>query len=81
MFNHDPSRAPELNSRQRLAVILLDVALLAEITLSVYIASRQPDEFTPVFMKVFFTMFIPTITAGIVAIRRCRNRPQGEVQA
>ena len=73
--NDDESRAPELNSRQRTAVILMDLAILAEVTLSVYLASKQPDEFTPVFMKAFFSMFLPTLALGIYAIRRYRDRP------
>lgn len=72
LFERTPG--PELNGRQRLAVILMDVAMLAEVTLSVYLASKQPDDFTPVFMKVFFSMLIPTIAAGIFAIRRFRDR-------
>jgi len=77
LFDRSASPAPELNGRQRLAVILLDVAMLAEVTLSVYMASRNPDEFTPVFMKVFFSMLIPTLIAGIYAIRRYRTRTPG----
>ena len=74
LFEHSSSPAPELNSRQRWAVVCMDVAMLAEVTLSVYLASRQPDEFTPIFMKVFFSMLIPTIAAGNFAIRRLRDR-------
>ena len=74
LFERSSSPAPELNSRQRWAVVCMDVAMLAEVTLSVYLASRQPDEFTPIFMKVFFSMLIPTIAAGIFAIRRFRDR-------
>jgi hypothetical protein len=77
LFEHTSTPAPELNGRQRLAVIIMDVALLAEVTFSVYMASRLPDDFTAVFMKVFFSMFIPTIVAGIYAIRRFRNRSDG----
>ena len=73
LFERSASQAPELNGRQRLALILMDVGLLAEVTLSVYMASRNPDAFTPVFMKVFFSMAIPTIVAGIYAIRRLRT--------
>jgi len=61
---------PEMTLRQRLALVALDVALLAEVTLSVYLASREPDAFTPVFMKSFFGLALPTLVAGIVAIRR-----------
>ncbi len=74
LFDRSASPAPELNSRQRLAVILMDVAVLAEVTLSVYMASKYPDDFTPVFMKAFFSMCIPTLIAGIYAIRRLRDR-------
>jgi hypothetical protein len=74
LFERSSSPAPELNSRQRWAVVCMDVAMLAEVTLSVYLASRQPDDFTPIFMKVFFSMLIPTIAAGIFAIRRLRDR-------
>lgn len=74
LFDHSASPAPELNSRQRLAVILMDVAVLAEVTLSMYLASRNPDDYTVVFMKAFFAMCIPTVIAGICAIRRLRDR-------
>jgi hypothetical protein len=83
LFGNSESRAPELNSRQKMAVILMDVAILAEVTLSVYLASNQPDEFTPVFMKAFFSMFLPTLALGIFAIRRYRDRslPDAGVEA
>ena len=74
LFERSSSPAPELNSRQRWAVICMDLAMLAEVTLSVYLASRQSDDFTTAFMKVFFSMFIPTIVLGIFAIRRFRDR-------
>ena len=74
LFERSSTPAPELNSRQRWSVVAMDVAMLAEVTISVYLASKQPDEFTPVFMKVFFSMLIPTLAAGIFAIRRFRDR-------
>lgn len=74
LFDRSATPAPKLNTRQRLAVICLDVAMLAEVTLSVYMASKNPDQFTPVFMKAFFSMLIPTVAAGIFAIRRLRDR-------
>ncbi len=71
---HDATAKPELTTRQRLAVIALDVALVAEVTLSVYLASRDPDAFTPVFLKSFFAMCLPTVAAAIVVIRRLGGR-------
>lgn len=69
--------APAFNGRQRLAVIFLDVALLAEVTVSVYRASLHPEAFTPVFLKVFFSMLLPTLAVGVLAIRHCRDRSDG----
>jgi hypothetical protein len=77
LFERTASPAPELNRRQRLAVICLDVALLAEVTVSVYMASKSSEDFTSIFMKVFFSMFIPTLVAGIYAIRRFRDPSDG----
>ena len=74
LFARDASPAPELNARQRWAVVALDVAMVAELTVAVYAASRCPDDFTPVFMKVFFSLLIPTLIAGFWGIRRLRDR-------
>ncbi|MEA4856332.1 MAG: hypothetical protein AAGU21_13015 [Solidesulfovibrio sp.] len=74
LFDRSASPAPELNGRQRLAVIGMDVAVLAEVVVSVYMASHSSEDFTSVFLKVFFAMCIPTVAAGIVAIRRFRDR-------
>jgi len=74
-FDRPAHPASELNTRQRLAVVAMDVAVLAEVTVSIYMASRDPDNYTFVFMKAFFSMLIPTVIAGILAIRRFRDRP------
>lgn len=73
---HDQSSAPSerLSPRQQLAVICLDVAVLAEVAFSVYRASLDPEFFTPVFLKVFFSMLIPTCIIGVGAIRVFRPR-------
>ncbi|EHJ48359.1 hypothetical protein DFW101_2355 [Solidesulfovibrio carbinoliphilus subsp. oakridgensis] len=75
IFDRSAHPASELNTRQRLTVIVMDVAVLAEVTVSIYMASRDPDNYTIVFMKAFFTMLLPTVIAGLVAIRRFRERP------
>jgi hypothetical protein len=75
MPNQVPPPAPEGNLRHHLAVLCLDVAVLAEVTVSVYTASLDPELFTPVFLKVFFSMLIPTLLLGVGAIRHFRTRP------
>jgi hypothetical protein len=56
--------------RRLLAVAAIDCAMLAELAAAVYFANRHAAEFTPVFLKVFFGMLIPTLAAGGMALRR-----------
>ncbi len=39
----------------------MDILLIAELCISIYIANKTPEMLTPVFMKYFFTMCIPTL--------------------
>ena len=75
MEQHDAK--PGMNMRQTLAIVVMDVLMLTELVVSLYLASRQPDEFTPVFMKTFFAMLAPTLLAGLASVRLFRARPQG----
>jgi hypothetical protein len=59
-----------MNARQKLAVVLLDVLMLVELAVAMAWASKHPDSFTPEFMKIFFLMLVPTLTAGFLVIRR-----------
>jgi len=58
-------------------VAVINLLVLAELFFAVYKASQNPDEFTPVFYKVFFALFVPTLILGIVSKRFIRpKRPQ-----
>jgi hypothetical protein len=59
-----------MNTRQKLAVILLDVLMLIELAVAIAWASKHQDSFTPMFMKTFFLMFLPTLALGIHLIRK-----------
>jgi len=63
-----------MNLKQKLAVIILDVAILVELCIGMYAASQNPEEFTPAFMKTFFTLLVPTLIAGFTAVRLLRDR-------
>lgn len=65
-----------LNFRQKIAVIVVDVAILAELCIGMVAASNNPDAFTSTFMKTFFTLFVPTLAAGFLATRLLRGRPE-----
>ena len=70
----DDNEAPRINmnGRQKLFILAIDLAILAELCISISMASANMDTFTPTFMKVFFAMFLPTLLAGFVGHRRLR---------
>jgi len=78
MLFHDDDDAPRmsLNGRQKLFIVAIDLAILAELCMAMSFATQHMDTFTPSFMKVFFSMFIPTLIAGFVGHRRLRDREE-----
>ncbi|MEF3697197.1 hypothetical protein [Desulfolutivibrio sp.] len=79
MSDENKLPARELNTRQKIAVITVDVLILAELCVAMYLANANPDVFTPTFMKSFFSMLVPTMIAGYVSMRLLREKqPQVE---
>lgn len=58
-----------LDPRHILFVIFVNVLVLAELCVAMYMATQQPDEFTPVFFKTFFTLLVPTLVLAVVGKR------------
>lgn len=65
-----------LKLSQKVIVILADILVLAEICYAMSVAAKSPTELTPVFMKAFLPLALPTIVAAIVLIRVLRDRKQ-----
>jgi len=63
-----------MNIRQRIALIAVDIAILAELCIGMHAASLDPENFTPAFCKAFFALFLPTLAAGIIGIRLLRGK-------
>ncbi|HVO83768.1 MAG TPA: hypothetical protein VMU60_05020 [Syntrophobacteria bacterium] len=62
-----------MNATQWLVVIVIDVLVLAELAVAMYVAAGHPDTFTLTFMKTFFGMLIPTLVLGFLAKRMMRS--------
>ena len=62
--------APQMNIMHLMLVICLNVLVLAELCMAMYMASADPENFTLVFVKVFFGMLIPTLVAGFYLKRK-----------
>jgi len=76
MENSAEAKGPEMNSRNWLLVIVVDVLILVELAVAMYVASVHPDEFELMFMKSFFGMLIPTLVLSFLAKRMLRQAPE-----
>ena len=76
MNNSEEVKEPEMNTRNWLLVIAVDVLILVELAVAMYVASVHPDEFELMFMKSFFGMLIPTLVVSFLAKRMLRRTPE-----
>ena len=58
-----------------LQVIVMNLAVLTELCVSMYLATARPDDFTATFIKCFFGMLAPTLFIGAIVKRRLRPTP------
>lgn len=56
-------------------VVVMNVLVLAELCLAMYLAASTTEDFTATFIKAFFGMLIPTLVIGALAKRRLRPTP------
>jgi hypothetical protein len=61
--------------RHWLLVIVMNVLVLSELCVAMYLATSSTDDFTATFIKAFFGMLIPTLVVGVLAKRRLRLAP------
>jgi hypothetical protein len=64
----------ELNFKQKIVVITLDVLLLVELCIAMYFANLVPEAFTPTFVKTFFSLLFPTVLTGLFFLRRLKTK-------
>ncbi len=69
-----------MNAKQKILVILLDIALLVELCVGMNAATQSQDAFTPVFVKTFFSLLLPTLVVAFVANRLLRD-PRNPVRS
>ena len=63
-----------MNSRQRICVVLTDVAILAELSISIYASNGDPENFTLLFFKYFMSMLLPTLILAKVVVKRLGSK-------
>jgi len=50
-------------------IVITNVLCLTELCVAMYLAKQNPEEFTPVFLKAFFSLLVPTLIVGIISKR------------
>ena len=63
-----------MNIQQKAVVAVADVMIVVELCVSIYLANRDPENMTMLFMKCFFLMLIPTLILARVAIKILRSK-------
>ncbi len=63
-----------MNFRQKVAVIAMDVMIIAELCISIIFANQDVENFNPIFFKYFFSMLIPTLIIARIAVKRLRSK-------
>jgi hypothetical protein len=57
-------------------IVIINLLVLTELCVAMYMAAQNPDEFTAVFFKVFFSLLVPTLILGIYSKRLIRPKEQ-----
>lgn len=63
-----------MNTRQKIAVVIIDILLLAAVAVAVGTANQHPDTFTPTFFKVFFSLLFPLLGVGFFTVKKLRSK-------
>jgi len=63
-----------MNLAQKLTIVIMDLLLLIELCIGMYLANGQPDAFTLVFVRSFLMMCIPTLILAKVLVSRLRTK-------
>jgi hypothetical protein len=63
-----------MNVTQKIIIVVMDVLLLLELCISMYLAHPQPDAFTAVFVKSFLMMCVPTLIVTKILVSRLRSK-------
>ncbi|MDR2489206.1 MAG: hypothetical protein LBD42_06930 [Desulfovibrio sp.] len=52
-----------------LLTVATNLLVLGEVFIAMYFAAKNPDEITPVFFKLFFSMLLPTLILAFILKR------------
>jgi hypothetical protein len=59
-----------LNPRQRAVVLAMNILLLVEMAVSIYLGQQNPENLTIIFLRTYLPLLIVTLIAARVLIRK-----------
>lgn len=63
-----------MNFKQRIVLIVMDMLILIELMISIYLGYRNQENITIVFLKTYIPAVIVTIVVGRVFIKKLRSQ-------
>jgi hypothetical protein len=58
-----------MNLKQKMVILVMDMALLIELFLAIYLGSRDPETMTVFFLKTYIPAVVLTIITARICIR------------
>ena len=68
-----------MNIKQKIAVVVINILVLAELAFSIYLGSRDQD-MVITFLKTYIPALIITLIAGKFCIKRLGESPKAPLQ-
>jgi len=63
-----------MNFKQKIVLIVMDILILIELMLSIYLGYRNQENITVIFLKTYIPAVIVTIIIGRVFIKKLRSQ-------
>ncbi len=63
-----------MNFKQKIVLIVMDILILIELVLSIYLGYRNQENITVIFLKTYIPAVIVTIIIGRVLIKKLRSQ-------
>lgn len=58
------------NGKQKLVVVVMDVLLLVELTCSILLGHRDPENMTAIFLRTFLPLVLGTLIISRICVRK-----------
>ena len=65
-----------INKRQRIVIVVMDLLLLAELCLAIYLGRADRAHLSGIFLRTFVPLAAVTVVGGRILIRRFGREPQ-----